>query len=65
MRSIITPDKYSDLVYEELINLACLTEWQDISPEHNIYIDLDYDRKRAPLTIPVSVVATDFSDVVD
>lgn len=65
MRSIITPDKYPNWVYEELIDLACLTEWQDINPKHNIYIDLDHERKRATLTIPVSVVATDFSDALE
>lgn len=65
MRSIITPDKYPDWVYEDLIDLACLTEWQDINPKHNIYIDIDHEHKRATLTIPVSVVATDFSDVLE
>lgn len=65
MHSIITPNKYPDWVYKELIDLAYLPTRMTVCPEHNIYIDLDHDHKRATLTIPVLVTATDFSDVLE
>ena len=65
MRSIITPDNYPDWVYEELIDLACLTEWQDINHEQNIVIDIDDETGRAQVTVPVTVTATDREDVLE
>lgn len=65
MRSIITPDNYPDWVYEELIDLACLTEWQDINTSQNIIIDIDDKTGRAQVTVPVTVTATDREDVLE
>lgn len=65
MRSIITPEGTPGWVYDELIDLACLTEWQDINTRQNIIIDIDDKTGRAQVTVPVTVTATDREDVLE